>query len=439
MKQIILSLLILASLFTQELNGFVEYAISPRLLKNTGISNTKDYVINESRIQLKYEHSSDEGELFFKVDFINDNVLNTTSLKVREAYFTATPFEWLDIKLGRQIQTWGVGDLMFINDVFQKDWISFFSGRSDEYLKTASDAIRLTAYPEMLGIEAFDLSIMPNSQSDINIQTEGRFRSVNPIFAAYISSGITINNTLPTANAQKNAEFALRIKLKNIAGFTPSLYAYKGRWNNPYSMLFDGISQITPFFSKLNVYGGSLRGQTLGGILSLETGFYDSRDDKNGDNPLIENSSFRFLALFETSLTTTLDLGIQYYSEIIQDYDKIEDGFNNPVGFADKDGMRDEVRGLFTLRLTQKLLNETLWLTWFSYFSPTDEDYFFRPRVKYEYSDNIRFIFTANIFDAFGDNNDKRKSSNGFPDYHNTMFGQFNKDKNINFTFRYIF
>ncbi len=46
---------------------------------------------------------------------------------VREAYADYSR-AWLDLRLGRQIITRGVGDLVFINDVFPKDWSAFFPG-----------------------------------------------------------------------------------------------------------------------------------------------------------------------------------------------------------------------------------------------------------------------------------------------------------------------
>lgn len=328
-------------------------------------------------------------------------------------------------------------------DVFQKDWISFFSGRSDEDLKAPSDAFRFSFFPQMPLVQALDVSIMPYSSPDINLQTEGRFTSLNPIYPFYLKQGMVINPILESENKLENTEVAARLKFKNLGTFTPMLYGYHGRFNNPYSMKFDGQNQITPYYSKLNVYGASLRGQALQGIISLEGGYYDSVEDRDGDNPLVENSSLRFLALYETSLTTTLDLGVQYYTEIIQNYEDIEENFNplnlNPGDFMDKDGLRDEVRNLFTIRLTKKLLNETLWLTWFSYFSPTDEDYYFRPRISYDYSDNIRLSLTGNILGAYGDNDDDGNYTNNLPDYHNTMFGQFNKDNNVNLTVKYVF
>ena len=52
----------------------------------------------------------------------------------------------LDVKLGRQVLTWGTGDLLFLNDLFPKDWVSFFAGRDDEYLKAPSNTLRATQY-----------------------------------------------------------------------------------------------------------------------------------------------------------------------------------------------------------------------------------------------------------------------------------------------------
>ena len=192
---IIITIILVTSLnlSAADFTGFAEYGVASRISKNNYTTNKRDYLLNEIRLQLKYEHSADMGDLFFKVDFNQDNVLENNSVKIKEAYFTSTPFEWMDVKIGRQIQTWGVGDLLFINDVFQKDWISFFSGRSDEDLKAPSDAFRFTIFPDSWGVQAIDISVMPYSQPDINLQSESRFGSANPIYAFYQKQGIKIN------------------------------------------------------------------------------------------------------------------------------------------------------------------------------------------------------------------------------------------------------
>lgn len=434
----------------QELNGFVETTFAPKFSRNTLLQqagNGQYYALGEQRLQLKYEHSSDKGELFFKLDFINDNVTARSFSQLREAYFTTTPFEWMDVKIGRQIQTWGVGDLLFINDLFSKDWISFLTGRQDEYLKAPNDALRFSIYSDKLGLETLDVSIMPYAQHDVNIMSEGRFASENPIYGFFAQAGLAIAQSEERELKPGNAELSLRLKMQNIAGMTPSLYGHFGHWNNPNSMKFNGDqTALIPWYGALNVYGFSLRGMKLGGVLSLEAGLYDSRDDDSGTNPLIENSSQRMLALYERSLAPNWDIGLQYYQERILNYDAIEGNMDRFFGdqsgqtFMDKDGLRDELRHLFTLRLTRKMLNETLIFTWFNYYSPSDQDFYLRPKLAFEYSDQIRFSLTANVFGAYGENADTAHYlQNTIPNYYNTMFGQFRKDSSLNFSARYIF
>jgi hypothetical protein len=45
-----------------------------------------------------------------------------------------------------------------------------------------------------------------------------------------------------------------------------------------------------------------VQGAFAQGILSLETGFYDSRDDPDGRNPAIENSQLRALVGYQRAL-----------------------------------------------------------------------------------------------------------------------------------------
>ncbi len=66
---------------------------------------------------------------------------------LREASLVFSPSADTDVKVGRQILTWGTGDLVFINDLFPKDWVSFFIGRDVEYLKAPSDALKVSAFP----------------------------------------------------------------------------------------------------------------------------------------------------------------------------------------------------------------------------------------------------------------------------------------------------
>jgi len=102
------------------------------------------FVLGEERLRLDVSAATRSGNGFLQVkgDVFHDAVANRVDGDLREAYAGFRTGR-LDLRLGWQIVTWGVGDLFFINDVFPKDWESFFSGRPMEYLKRGVDAVRL--------------------------------------------------------------------------------------------------------------------------------------------------------------------------------------------------------------------------------------------------------------------------------------------------------
>src|SRR5574341_1526832 len=62
-----------------------------------------------------------------------------------------------------RFQLRGVGDLLFANDVFPKDWVALFTGRPLEYLKVGSDALKLDLHP---GVIEAEIVVLPSFQPD---------------------------------------------------------------------------------------------------------------------------------------------------------------------------------------------------------------------------------------------------------------------------------
>ena len=124
-----------------DLHGFVETVYGPKFLGDER-TQKDEFNVLEQRLQLKAAwqpprsapFASWHPEFFYKGDLLVDEYDEAVRYKIREAHVSASPFTWLDVKLGRQILTWGTGDLLFINDVFPKDFVSFFIGRDGEYL-----------------------------------------------------------------------------------------------------------------------------------------------------------------------------------------------------------------------------------------------------------------------------------------------------------------
>jgi hypothetical protein len=287
------------------------------------------------------------------------------------------------MRAGRQIITWGLGDLIFINDFFPKDYEAFFSGRPLEYLKKGIDGIRIGAYP---GFTSFELVLIPFFAPN-RFPDEKRFWMFDPMHR------LTDREEEKPSSSLENTEIALRA-YRDIAGYDASLYFYRGFFRQPSAMLDNPMmpTKLTLFYPKLTAYGASLQGKAFDGVVSLETGYYDFRQDRNGSKPMIPNSQTRFLIGYQKQLWEDFTIGLQYYAEYMHDYAAYMKAL--PPGLPKEKRLHD----LASVRLTQFLMHQTLRLSFFSFLSLSDGDYLINPEVKYNFSDHIWAALGANIF-----------------------------------------
>ena len=390
------------------LHGFLQANYSARL---TGLqpptSEGGDFLFGEERFQLRLDKSGEKGRLFIRTDFFHDAIANRPDLEVREAYVD-TSMGGSDVRVGRQLLIWGTGDYLFINDIFAKDWGAFFSGRPVEYLRVPQDAAKLDLSAGWISAE---IVAMPFFQAD-KLPSRDRFYQFDPF------PGVARSTQQPAMEFQ-NTELAARV-YGTTWGFDTALYLYRGFFHMP-GLEADRMiapTQIAERFPRLAVYGASTRGNALGGVVSTEVGYYDSLADHAGRDPIIPNSSFRYLAGYQRQLWEDFTLGLQYYGEIMMQYDVYR--ASAPSGFP----VQDQHRQLMTLRLTQLFWNQTLRVGFFAFYSPTDQDYYLIPEIRYSISDNLWVSATGNIFGG-------RRTT--------TFFGQFGANDNLAVTVRYEF
>jgi hypothetical protein len=315
----------------------------------------------------------------------------------------------MDAKFGRQINTWGVGDLLFVNDLFPKDWNAFFIGRDDEYLKAPSDAAKVALFGDWANL---DIVYTPRFDSD---------RFIDGRRVSYWNSGLgRLAGRDAVVGADKpdetfrDDEWAARI-YRTLGGYEAALYAYDGFWKSPAGM--DGETGEATF-PRLQVCGASVRGPIGRGIASIEGGWHRSGDDLAGDDPLVRNSEARFLAGYEQELMRDLIGGVQYYVESMLDYGAYRRALPEGIPAA------DEHRQVVTARLTKLLLNQNLRAGLFMYWSPTEKDLYLRPNVNYKLDDHWVAELGGNVFV-------------GEEDY--TFFGQFERNSNLYASVRYGF
>ncbi len=364
----------------------------------------KDMSVMETRFQLDLFTYNDWGDFKYKGDFFGDLVLEQGDYETRELWMFFRPTDFMDVKLGRQVLTWGTGDLLFINDLFPKDWQSFFIGRDVEYLKAPSDAVKVSLFSE-----AANLDVVYTPQFDPDRYIKGEYISYWNAGLDRTAGRDAIVRTERPDRWFRDDEIAVRV-YKNIDNYEYALYGYHGFWKSP-----AGREGAKAAFPDLNVYGASVRGQIGKGIGNAEIGYYQSRDDEGGDDPMVNNSEMRYLVGYTQEIGTDLTAGAQYYVEQMLQYDR----------YKDRPGsVRDEYRHVVTLRLTKLLMSQNLTVSFFGYYSPSDQDAYLRPHVHYKVNDNLALEAGSNVF---------------LGEYRNTFFGQFRDNTNLYTAVRYSF
>jgi hypothetical protein len=381
-----------------EIHGFIQAHAAARLGDVDCSPQTEcDWPFNEQRLQLKGEGGGLDGMLGYagKLDLVHDAALGDSDLDVRELYADYNA-ERFTARAGRQVITWGVADLLFINDTFPKDWVSFFGGLPLEYLKRGSDALRLDLFPDLADLQLvvadFRKDLLPNRE---------RFVLPGPDISADLDDPSDLEISLRASRQLGRWDTALYLSRTHYRA--PSLIEDAGRWLGEYP--------------RLNAYGASLSGAMWGGVLSMETGYYDSVEDRDGTDPAVENSQTRFLVGYSREVAEDTTLGLQAYAEWMQGYDAYRSTL--PEGFP----QRDELRTVATLRLTQFYLHQTLRLGLFAFWGLSEGDGYLIPSVRYAFSDALWGEMGANLF--MGDRDGQ--------------FGALGDNDNLYATLRYAF
>ncbi|MCF8474957.1 MAG: hypothetical protein K9G26_09690 [Emcibacter sp.] len=371
-----------------DLSGSLDARIGARLQND---AHEKDMSVGEIRFQLGVEKEFDHVTFNLVSDFIYDPVEDHYAVDlekgmgfvdIREANMTFSPLDFMDMKVGRQVLTWGTGDLIFINDLFPKDWNSFFIGRDDEYLKSPSDAIKTAFF-----ISDYSLDVIYIPRFDADRFIDGRRIS----FFDRMTGGLR-GREAPVISHRPDQwftddELALRL-YHSFGAFETAVYYYDGYWKSPAGQnIVTGQAE----FPRLRTYGASVRGPVGQGIGAVEIGYYKSANGA-ATNPLVRNDEFRLLLSYEQEIANELTASVQYYLERKLDYDSYLASLP-PQAIQDKQN-----RHLFTLRLTKLLMQQNLRLTLFNFYSPSDKDGYLRLKASYKIRDNLKIEAGANIF-----------------------------------------
>jgi len=205
--------------------------------------------LEELRWRVESEWNPGKLTLALKADAGYDGISESFEADIRDLSAAFTMGQSVDVKVGRQVQTWGTGDLVFLNDLFPKDWVSFFAGREDEYLKAPGNSIRLTRFSSVVNI---DFVWTPKFEPD-NYLTGERFSFFSPLAGGNVAPEPPLSAIEPE-DSISNGEFALRL-FRTVKGREYAFYAYRGFFKTPTAL----TASLQPTFAPMTSLGASLR------------------------------------------------------------------------------------------------------------------------------------------------------------------------------------
>lgn len=361
-------------------SGFVEAGFGSRLESDPLLDAR--HTLEDLRWRVEASLDFATSSLSLKADGGYDGIENDAYVDVRDLSWSRRLGDSIDLKVGRQIQTWGTGDLLFLNDLFPKDFISFFAGRDDEYLKAPGNALRITWFSSAVNV---DFVWTPVFAADVYLTGE-RFSFFSPLAGQNVAPATALTVFEPDESFE-NGEFALRL-FRTVAGREYAAYGYYGFFKQPTALTME----LLPTFAPLTAFGASVRQPAGRGLLNAEVSYYDSRDDRSGNSPLIPNSQFRFLVGYEWEALTNFTVSLQYYLEWTFDHDALI--ANSPTPQFEP----PEHRHLITKRLTYRAGRDKYTYSLFAFWSPSDRDVYLRPQFNYRHNDQWTLTAGGNIF-----------------------------------------
>ena len=407
-----------------QIGGFLEGLVAPRVVQSSASDN--EFVAAEARFRLNLDATHEIASARFRGDVYADGVDSRVWFDIRDASIFVRGGSWFSMRFGRQVLTWGTGDFLFLNDLFPKDFNSFFIGRADEYLKAPSNSIQTTFMMKKVGL---DLIWTPIFAPDRFINGE-RLSFFNPLTGQIQGDRSPLSPVQPTFPEKRLRNGTIHGRLYGSAGPVElAAYGYVGFWPQPIALtgpLAPPPDAPNVTYARLAVYGASVRAPLGGGLINVEGAFYDSFDDRAGTDPTTPNSQFRGLAGYERELFPKFQMGLQYYLEFTLKYDELTaaPAPGDTPGSYWPEYLPNRFRHLITLRLTQLLVMDNLELSLFVFFSPDELDTYIRPRITYKIIEPLAIVVGANLM---------------FGRYDYTFFGQLEQNTNVYARIRYSF
>ena len=357
-----------------QINGFVD--------TYHALQTSYPHKIMSSRTRARLELRADYGEasLYSSMNLAYNSLLqDQTGAFLREAYFNYAG-NFLEVKAGRQIVTWGVADGLRITDLISPmDYTEFMANDYDD-IRVPVNAIDLKIPGERVSAEFVFVPV-----PEYFVMPEGED---NP-WTMQLPERTRMDLSGTPEKRLKNSEYGgrLRFFLENLDF---SLTAMRTFNKSPVT-----VASYNPKTDSILIKGVYKPMNVIGGDVSIPMGEFVIRGEvaEYFDEPIALANSSGYL------LRNTLNalVGIDWYAG--NNWTFMAQYMHKFIGrYRDKLGI-EENTSMVTARISKELLNNTLKFSLYGMLDIDNLGYYVRSAADYLWSDQITLSFGA---DGFG-------------------------------------
>lgn len=358
-------------------SGFVQEHASLRLASKDECVNVQACrtMVNEQRAQVLGEWQPLESiGISVRADAFNDAAIGKTRLLAREAYLDYRASSYLSLRAGRQVITWGVGDYLFVNDIFPKNYDAFFTGKPFDHMKEAVDGVKVNAFAGDTELEL--VWAWPRQDQGPDGQ---RF------IAAAVPAGVPLSSVDRTGG-----DVALRLARK-LGRWDAALYA--ARYRSREAGLFATGTGLLRDSVLTRHAGASATGNIGSGVVLAEMAYSKSDIKQGGVNPFMPGERLKALLGYAREVGPDLSVSVQYHHEAELDYASYRNALAPTVAPAGR------LQQTAYVRVHKRLFHQTLGLG-IQMFASFDGGKYANPFVSYSIADGLNLEAGANLFDG---------------------------------------
>ncbi len=359
-------------------------------LEFTGFTDTYHAVrlkgqheFNASRTRFRGEifYQIEDASLFTSFNAINNNILeDETGIELREAFMEYVASKW-DVRVGRQIITWGKADGMQITDIICPGDYTEFITRDFDDIRIPVESVKFRWLPgfadfEIIWLPFFKASVLPSGNNPWKISQE--YNTDNEI---------VFKQTIEPENKLENSEIAGKISFY-LSGID---FAFSGfyTWDDLpiiHEQTVNDTTYLQPEHHRLKYLGMEMNKPIGNFVFRSEIAFYQNKFFRNlsTEDKTDKKNLLKAMLGLDWYPGDDWDFSFQFADDLILKYDEdLESDENNSVA---------------TLNISKKILRQTLGFSNMLYYGFNEKDIYDQIAMDYALTDELHLFCGMDIF-----------------------------------------